>query len=1273
MTTSRIRNLFVCAIAVALVSIAAVGLVPKQALALDTVARITVYQTADGGGVEQTFDSFSDLESALDKYQNIDGKTPDSKYPYKIRIDIYADWSSTMYFVPGCNSEIYLHGHMINFNRTSNADANDPVYNNDHSAFECRKDKEMLINGGGGADGLLDYELETEHRGTLHADDTNYLSGSTCKWMYDGAGSDIIKGGLITGFFAYNGGGALFVYGKVTLENVTIAGNISNTSGGAVYMEGSEPSLTLDNAHVLYNLSRGRGGGVYVDSGSTSKASITLKNGSEISNNLCWSHGGGIADECNNSTITLEGASHIDGNFARGNGWKETDDHKITGDGKGGGIYHTGLYGTVTLSGKSTISNNTSLGHGGGVYDEWNYTTFNLLGASEISNNTANSRGGGMYLDDYSTVTLSGGSKISGNTASNGGGIFSCDDGTTITLNEKSEISGNTASGNGGGIDSDDDLNVYGDDTAKITGNTASSGDGGGIWYQNGLYIKGVAITGNTAKNNGGGVYCDNTSFHALALGKTMKITGNTAGNSVNNLYMKEDQDMNGMSDDDALTTDTRIGVTCGGFSGGERKIAGNMAFLTKIGSAYATCVTSDNPRYSVVNKSGYLYLSSKVSRYVISFDTSTDDSEYGEKASKVDPIGVDAGNGYGELPVPTREGYTFAGWYDGDTLVASTMVPTSDKTLVAKWTANRFKVAYVIDGEPYATVERQYGDVVVRPSEPQREGYEFEGWYTDSDCTEEYGFDSPLEDNLMLYGKWVSNAYTVSFDTGEGGTAVDSQQVTYGGAATRPADDPTREGYAFRGWYADADCTVEFNFEGTPIEADTVVHAKWAETLTITLDANGGTVSQESVPTVAGEAVGSLPTPTCEGYAFDGWYDGDTRVTAYTAFSESKTLVAKWRDKSASSYHLVTFMDGDSVIDVKSVKDGKALEEPAAPSKDGFDFVGWYADADCATEFDFNAVISADTTVYAKFAAKEYTVSFDTGKGTPVDQQNIEYGGLPTRPSEDPKRDGYTFEGWYADKDCKVPYDFKRPIEGATTVYVKWAQYVTVTFDAGEGQVAQSETTFPKLTEIGTLPIAYREGYTFRGWYIKSARGYERVGEDTVFSASATVTAHYDATQRLVTFMGEDGMLDAQLVTYGLTVAEPETPFKEGYDFAGWYADEELTQPFDFENTEITADTVVYAKWTVSEVWPVDPDDPDNPDEDNDDSDADNTDSDGDDDQGANGGKSNKDADSSSQSADGVAIAATGDSAGVLGIVAALIAAVAAATVAFAARRRLS
>ena len=116
------------------------------------------------------------------------------------------------------------------------------------------------------------------------------------------------------------------------------------------------------------------------------------------------------------------------------------------------------------------------------------------------------------------------------------------------------------------------------------------------------------------------------------------------------------------------------------------------------------------------------------------------------------------------------------------------------------------------------------------RPVDPPKEGYVFDGWYTDANCTNEnaYDFNTPVNTDITLYAKWLAK-YTVSFDT-DGGSTVESQTVITGNKATKPAVNPTKKGYNFKGWYKDSAHSNEFDFENDTITDNTTIYARFDE-----------------------------------------------------------------------------------------------------------------------------------------------------------------------------------------------------------------------------------------------------------------------------------------------------------------------------------------------------------------------------------------------------------------------------------------------------------
>ena len=113
------------------------------------------------------------------------------------------------------------------------------------------------------------------------------------------------------------------------------------------------------------------------------------------------------------------------------------------------------------------------------------------------------------------------------------------------------------------------------------------------------------------------------------------------------------------------------------------------------------------------------------------------------------------------------------------------------------------------------------------KPSNPTKMGCTFKGWFSDKGLTKAYDFNSVVKGNLTLYAKWETNSYKVSFQS-NGGTAVKAQAVKYGAKAAKPGD-PSRAGYAFRGWFSDKGLTKTYDFSSA-VKGDLTLYAKWQQ-----------------------------------------------------------------------------------------------------------------------------------------------------------------------------------------------------------------------------------------------------------------------------------------------------------------------------------------------------------------------------------------------------------------------------------------------------------
>ena len=216
-----------------------------------------------------------------------------------------------------------------------------------------------------------------------------------------------------------------------------------------------------------------------------------------------------------------------------------------------------------------------------------------------------------------------------------------------------------------------------------------------------------------------------------------------------------------------------------------------------------------------------------KVNSYQANFDS--------QGGSAVAPERVDFEGLINKPKDPTREGYTFGGWYTDNTFATewdfdNDKMPAKDITLYAKWTINSYQANFDSQGGSAVAPERvDFEGLINKPKDPTREGYTFGGWYTDNTFATEWNFDNdkmPAKD-ITLYAKWTINSYQANFDS-QGGSAVAPERVDFEGLINKPKD-PTREGYTFGGWYTDNTFATEWNFDNDKMPAkDITLYAKW-------------------------------------------------------------------------------------------------------------------------------------------------------------------------------------------------------------------------------------------------------------------------------------------------------------------------------------------------------------------------------------------------------------------------------------------------------------
>lgn len=163
--------------------------------------------------------------------------------------------------------------------------------------------------------------------------------------------------------------------------------------------------------------------------------------------------------------------------------------------------------------------------------------------------------------------------------------------------------------------------------------------------------------------------------------------------------------------------------------------------------------------------------------------------------------------------------------------------------------------------------------------------------------------------------------------------------------------------------------------------------------------------------------------------------------VLTMTGCDDEETVLQKYT---------VTFnSQGGSEVASQAVYAGEKIVKPANPTKEKEYFVDWYKEAECTNVWDFeNETVSQDITLYAKWTSIAYTVTFETNGGTAIEAQLVPEGTFATKPATAPTKEGNLFEGWYTEQTMTNLFDFYTPITKDITLYAKWMDISSITYD---------------------------------------------------------------------------------------------------------------------------------------------------------------------------------------------------------------------------------
>ena len=246
-----------------------------------------------------------------------------------------------------------------------------------------------------------------------------------------------------------------------------------------------------------------------------------------------------------------------------------------------------------------------------------------------------------------------------------------------------------------------------------------------------------------------------------------------------------------------------------------------------------------------------------------------------------------------------------------------------------------------------------------------------------------------------------------------------------------------------------------------------------------------------------------------------------------------------------------VTYKDGSDEYAKQIVQTGEKAIEPDVPSRQGYQFTDWYLDD---TKYDFNAAVTGNMTLTAKWTANSYTITFDTNGGSAIDPITQDYGTAIIAPA-DPTREGYTFMGW----DKAIPATMPA---GDMTITAQWRiNRYTVTFDTNGGS-AVAPITQDYSTAITAPADPTREGYTFIGW--------DKAIPATMPAGDMTITAKWKDSEKPtgeIKISKNSWKSFLNNITFGLFFKDTQTVTITAADNSG----EAVTVEYLLSNKELT------------------------------------------------------------------------------------------------------
>ncbi|MBE6663129.1 MAG: hypothetical protein E7602_01340 [Ruminococcaceae bacterium] len=540
------------------------------------------------------------------------------------------------------------------------------------------------------------------------------------------------------------------------------------------------------------------------------------------------------------------------------------------------------------------------------------------------------------------------------------------------------------------------------------------------------------------------------------------------------------------------------------------------------------------------------------------------------------------------ELESPTKDGYTFAGWYiDSGFTTAETSIDvgaTGDKTFYAKWTPNENALVFDANGGngTMASMTLATGSSsVLGGCTYTKDGYTFKGWSINASGGVEYEtgdtYVMGTRPSYTLYAVWQANNNTLVFDANGGSGSMKNMVALTDSSVTLTCNAFERAGYTFKGWSTTKDGALEYGDCATytmGTSSINTLYAVWqANENTLAFDSNGGSGTMANM-TIVTDSQAKLPANTFEkvGYTFIGWSstsDGEVEYldgASYTmGASSTYTLYAVWQ-KNIN----VLIFDGNGATSgtpsTMELETGKTIVLPQNTfAKTGYTFKGWSTERDGAVVYTDGASYTMGTDgtyyLYAVWQANNNTLVFDANGGNGnIDNMTVATDSKVTLPQNTFTRAGYTFKGWATTVGGSVEYingaSYTMGTDNSYTLYAIWQiNTYNITYVLNGGTNNTNSTTYTVEQEF-VLKAPSKTGYTFDGWYSDRSFNNKATGISLGTVGNKTFYAKWTANENSLVFdaNGGSGNMSNMTIATDSTANLTTNAFtKVGYTFKGW------------------------------------------------------------------------------------------------------------------------